>query len=201
METSYFQWLCDLVKCDRGLSSFYLLLGVMYQNAFLIKNKKDENRAEDGMSLRQEYLNEVAPELYSQNDIEDLKSQPCSILEMVIGISKRMAFELVEEEPGDEDFVKYFWEIIDNLGLLDFDDMHFNIIGTDPNNDEHERENWKKVVGILQNLNNRKYDRNGRGGMFPLKNAEKDQRRVEIWYQMQAYIKEKYPCVEGEFEW
>ena len=39
----------------------------------------------------------------------------------------------------------------------------------------------------------REYSDNGHGGLFPLKNPKKDQRKVEIWYQMTEYINENYP--------
>ena len=38
----------------------------------------------------------------------------------------------------------------------------------------------------------RRYKRSGEGGLFPLKNAAKDQRKVEIWYQLSSYLLENY---------
>jgi hypothetical protein len=34
----------------------------------------------------------------------------------------------------------------------------------------------------------RTYEPDGSGGFFPLKNAKEDQTKVEIWYQMNAYV-------------
>jgi hypothetical protein len=50
----------------------------------------------------------------------------------------------------------------------------------------------KNVNQILTNLVERTYQKNGKGGLFPLKQPAKDQRRVEIWYQMAAYLNENY---------
>ena len=36
----------------------------------------------------------------------------------------------------------------------------------------------------------RTYGRNGYGGLFPLHKATSDQTKVEIWYQMAAYLSE-----------
>jgi hypothetical protein len=36
----------------------------------------------------------------------------------------------------------------------------------------------------------RTYRRNGAGGLFPLKRTREDQRQVEIWYQLCAYLLE-----------
>jgi hypothetical protein len=38
---------------------------------------------------------------------------------------------------------------------------------------------------------NREYDPDGRGGLFPLDGTHANQREVELWYQMQAYIIER----------
>ena len=37
----------------------------------------------------------------------------------------------------------------------------------------------------------RRYDEDGKGNIFPLKDPIKDQKTVEIWYQMQSYLLEK----------
>jgi hypothetical protein len=39
-------------------------------------------------------------------------------------------------------------------------------------------------------LNRRLYTTSGYGGLFPLEEPKEDQRKVEIWYQMMAYLGE-----------
>lgn len=48
----------------------------------------------------------------------------------------------------------------------------------------------EKIEKILDTVINRKYKRNGLGGFFPLKHADRDQRKVELWYQLNAYVLE-----------
>ena len=79
------------------------------------------------------------------------------------------------------------WEIIENLGLKRYDDDQFG--------DNFVRCKIE-IREILSMLNNRSYKRNGVGGMFPLLFPEKNQKKVEIWYQMQAYINEEYRISE-----
>ena len=67
--------------------------------------------------------------------------------------------------------------MICNLGLDKFDDKHYNS---------------DYVYEILGKFVRREYDFNGRGGLFPLKNVQNDQRKVEIYYQMLAYLSENY---------
>ena len=187
-ETSYFQWLCDLVRCDQDDKSYYNLLGMMYETPFEVKIDNDINRAVDGNEFKGAYILDVYVAEEQKNiDFNISAEQNCSILEMIMGISKRMAFELAEDESEDFDFYRYFWEILENLGLKQYDDVQFG--------DNFVRCKIE-IREILNKLNERKYKKSGEGGMFPLLFAEKNQKKVEIWYQMQAYINEKYRISE-----
>lgn len=195
-ETSYFQWLCDLIICDKADKSYYSLCKLLYDKKFIVKIARDENRMVDGWQFKQDYINYCNNTIGVVVDMEEHSKilaeeqqfkNSCSILEMIMGISKRMAFELAEFETGDLDFPIYFWEIIQNLGLDKYDDEAFG-------------ENYMKfkieAEDIIKKLNDRKYNRDGSGGMFPIQGECKDQRKVEIWYQMQTYINEKYSIME-----
>lgn len=96
----------------------------------------------------------------------------CSFLEMMIALSRRLAFE-EEGQPS-----RWFWHLIENLGI-DVTDAYYNI--------EIER----AVNDRLDTVIYRTYDSTGMGGLFPLENPRQDQREVEIWYQLQAYLLEK----------
>ena len=186
-KTTYFQWLCDLVHCEKKEKSYYKLLKIMFDTEFLVKNKNDINRGVDGCELRTDYYCDCGvPEK------DQLFPGTCSILEMIIGISKRMMFELAKDGDDDESyFYHYFWEILDNLHLTWFDDKKI---------EWNPCQNTIRIKEILRILNERKYQKNGEGGMFPLRNPSKNQKRVEIWYQMQAYINEKYNFEDTNFD-
>ena len=187
-ETSYFQWLCDLVRCDQGDKSYYNLLGIMYETPFEIKIDNDGNRAVDGNEFKSAYILDIYGTEEQKNiDFHMPAEQNCSILEMIMGISKRMAFELAEDESEDCDFYKYFWEILDNLDLIKYNDDKIS---------EEYAVSKLKIYEILNKLNERKYKKSGEGGMFPLYRPQKNQKKVEIWYQMQAYINEQYMISE-----
>lgn len=187
-KTAYFQWLCDLVHCEKKEKSYYKLLKIMFDTEFLVKNKNDINRGVDGALLKTDYIMTDETICYGP----DLDPASCSVLEMIIGISKRMMFELAKDGDDDESyFYHYFWEILDNLHLTWFDDKK---IEWNPN------QNTVRIEEILRILNERKYQKNGEGGMFPLRNPSKNQKRVEIWYQMQAYINEKYNFENTNFD-
>ena len=73
--------------------------------------------------------------------------------------------------------------MIQNLGLDEYTDNRY---ADDPFFEA-------TVHHILRALLNREYTRSGKGSLFPLKKSRQDQRKTEIWYQLHAYLKEKYP--------
>lgn len=92
------------------------------------------------------------------------------MLELLIALAERFAFEI----NGRTD--RCFWELMENLGLEDYNDSA----------DIPEQ----KIDAILQEVIWRTYARTGRGGLFPLRRTGEDQREVELWYQLNAYILE-----------
>ena len=94
---------------------------------------------------------------------------------LVFFIGCLVAFKMfnITDNPED-DFSPgfWFWEMIDNLGLIDQSNGKFS---------------KSKVSKILYNFNNRLYDADGRGGnIFIL--YEYDIRKKEIWWQMCHYL-------------
>lgn len=178
LETSYFQWLCDLIRVDRPDKSYYLLCGELHKYPFKWIIERDENRAIDGAILRSRYGDCAGDCLLEPDDYS------CSIFEMIIALSERMKDELMQED-DDDDCSKYFWEIIHNLGLDVLDDEHYD-----------EKYGNMDVKLAVDMINNRTFKRNGYGGMFPLNGKCKNQKKVEIWYQMMTYIDENYKIIE-----
>lgn len=170
LDELYFEWLYRQVGSvhERNPSrSYWRILSILYCKEFTWSIDLDGNRAEDGKDLRQEFIQEKS----LINVDEAWLDLECSIFELLIGLSRRAAFE-VEGEPA-----AWFWRLMENL---EFDKYNDNtVIPVD------------EVDGILDALNNRQYNYDGSGGLFPLKNATRDQRKVEIWYQLNAYLLEQ----------
>ncbi len=173
----YFEWLCDLVGSHRNGRSYFLILKELHSHSFYAKVAYDENRAADGIELREEYSKEIDYPPYI-----DIYGE-CTVLEMIISVSRIMEFETSGAYSDDRETLlasDWFWEIIENLGLLLYSDDCFC---------DYEVPNI--VEQIIDNLVERHYSRNGKGGMFPLRHTKKDQRKVEIWYQLSAYLGER----------
>ena len=52
----------------------------------------------------------------------------------------------------------------------------------------YSRGEWENIDEILNKFIDRTYRASGYGGLFPLRHSKEDQRKVEIWYQMAAYL-------------
>ena len=168
----YFNFLSDIVVDNDNYS---LLLRCLHNIVFYSLVPNDDNRGEDGKQLREIFL-----------DNEDLQGSsyllegPCTTLEMLIGLSYRMEHEL-KYGPCQTSESDCFWLFMRNLNL---DWAH--------NDDYYQKGGNEAVVDCIQLLLDRGYERNGEGGIFPLKRSRKNQRDVEIWYQMQEYLLENY---------
>ncbi len=179
----YFDWLCYITGDRFGIDSYKKLLKSLFRREFIWILEMDSNRVADGEGLRYEF---------EDGFIEDARFLKVNVLEVLIGIARRMDF-LCEKESQREDYTeKCFWEIVDNLGLLEFDDRTWS----------KTIEPEIKIDRILDIWMSRKFGTDGKGSLFPLNgkrdkrgNRIKDQRDVEIWYQMQTYMMEK-ECIE-----
>lgn len=160
-ESRYFLWLCNWIRADNH-KEFGSLLRRLNSLTFYSLVPHDDNRALDGLNYRETY--------FRQTGIEPPLGD-CTVLEVLIGIAERMSYLLYDPDLENEDQVHiWFWYLIENLGLTPYDTYG----------------NEDKINIWLE----RKYDSDGTGGLFPLKYSKEDQRKVEIWYQMQAYVNE-----------
>lgn len=176
IEQDYFHWLCELVHIDQEYDSYWLLAKELHRKEFYSLVPHDENRASDGLELREEYMREINYPRYI-----DIPGE-CSVFEMLIGLARRMDFETGDPydfENSIDRTAYWFWEMIDNLGLMPFDDDSYV-----------DYDGIRIVEDIIDRFLNREYDADGNGGLFPMRVVNEDQREVEIWYQMNQYLNE-----------
>ena len=174
----YFRWLCGLVdiQCRRG-KSYWILAQTLHKKEFYSILGNDDDRGSEGKHLRFIFASEISPGKL-RDIISDLEG-PCSVLEMMISFAMRISSWL--EGDADHTAVRtWFMIMVKNLGLDQYDDDHY--LGYDNPTEEIDRK--------LDIFLTRKYKRDGRGGLFPLRNPERDQRKAEIWYQLNDYLKE-----------
>lgn len=169
----YFQWLCKKVGIP-ARKEYRKLAAELHELIFRPGNaiETDANRANDGLQLRVEFMGRYGAKGSSSN------RGPCTMLEFLIGLARRMAFIMGSEE-NDLHTAHYFWAMIFNLRLGKLDDDRFD----DLNGEFFTQEAVDRVLY-------RTYEADGSGGLFPLRNCRTDQRKVEIWYQMQNWLLE-----------
>ena len=166
LDELYLQWLYrqfadpEITDASR---TYWNLTRCLYAIEFIWIVPNDDNRIEDGRYLRTEFIDDL-----ELSDVDpDWLKLGCSMLELLVGISRRMSF-LAEEEPAF-----WFWHLISNLELHINDRRYF------PSGYAEE---------VLNRVIFRTFDRNGIGGIFPLENPCCDQREAEMWHQLSSYV-------------
>jgi hypothetical protein len=99
---------------------------------------------------------------------------PPSFIEVLLGLSRRLAFV----SGGTQE--RWAWQLLVNLGLEKMWD-HLS------------RSKTRTALDVMEAVISRSYLPNGVGGFFPLAWPDRDQRQVELWYQLNAYAEEQHP--------
>lgn len=170
LDELYLQWLYSQVadvKLRNPARTYWSLMRVLYKKMFVWTVPNDDNRVADGKDLRYEFFrdNHITAVERSWLELE------CSMLEMLVALSRTLAFEI------DGNSRECFWHFMQVLGL----DIY-----ADNRQIPHD-----EVDDILDTVIWRRYRSDGHGGLFPLKKTPlQDQRDVELWYQLNAYLLE-----------
>jgi len=176
LDETYFVWLYSQVGDPRikGLHrTYWKVLKKLFTKEFVWIVPNDDNRVEDGRELRYEFVHDEG-----LNDVDpDWLHLGCSMLELLVGLSRRLAF-VAEGEPSG-----WFWHLMENIGLGGYTDERLN--------PRAMRYTELEVDEILERIIYRTYHPSGDGGLFPLKNTPNDQRHIELWYQMSEYVLER----------
>jgi hypothetical protein len=169
IDREYFKWLYSQVASvyiRNSARTHWKMLRQFFTKEFVWFVPNDDNRIQDGKDLRYEFLQEEDID----NPGETWLDMPCSMLELLVALSRRLSFE-AEGEPRD-----WFWELIDNMGLAHINDQQYD--------DLHKEE----IDAAMDRIIWRNYEPNGQGGLFPMLSPKQDQRKVELWYQLNAYL-------------
>lgn len=158
---AYREWLRGLVLPLAPIYHNPSIFNIAWDILYVPTIPNDQNRCQDGIDLRQRYGAKTGAGLPPVG--------PCRILEFLIGVAIRL--NEADYDPSMPDRVgPWFWALMDNLGIIEADDP------------------W--IEDMLEKINTRDYATDGVGGLFPLRYPKEDQRKVEVWYQMQAYLME-----------
>lgn len=168
IDEPYFEWLKSQIEFPRTFKkTFEILIWRLHNKEFVWVVPGDDNRIQDARDLREKFEHEIDTSVFVGYFYKDY----VSILEIIITLSKDLEFVASGLAP------EWAWRLIDNLGLNNF-------------YDPLTKPKLIQLDEILERLIWRTYDRDGRGGFFPLLDPKEDQTKVELWYQLNAYVNE-----------
>lgn len=174
----YWRWLCELVGATTPYDdSYFILLKKLYNFPFEWHVPNDDNRISEGLRIREAFVDDHD---LGDKELDILNEHRCSFLEVIISLAIHMD-DLLTDFDAMPEVGSYFWELLENVGLTRFTDDEFYYKGGN-----------FEVSRIILNILTRDYGRNGEGGLFPLRETSQDQRKVELWYQMHAYLEETH---------
>ena len=171
LREEYFEWLCSKIINDKSSIKYSKLMSCLYDLTFTPMLYMDENRSADGKNLRYRFGREN--NISTSVILEDLDTDECSMLEMMIALSIRCEETIMTDDDYGDRTGEWFWNMIVSLELGSMNDLRF---------DEHY------VKTVVNRFTNRQYKRNGEGGLFTVTEINKDMRNFEIWYQMCWYL-------------
>lgn len=168
----YYEFILDYLKAEDGDRYYSNLLWSLYNIEFVALIDMDKNRIANALYLRDK--------ICEDEGIRYIGDGFCSVLDILIHLANRMAFNLDGLNEKESGLKCYFWEMIENFGFTDFDDSAWN---------------YEVELDVVETVNrwiDRKYDADGSRTPFPKRNKTRNFLEQELWDQMQMYIEENY---------
>lgn len=167
----YFNWIYERVIGPRY--PYRKLLHRLFEIPFVYILEMDANRKEDGLSLRYRFGYEKGiPDSVIANQLDITE---CSVLEMMAALAIHCEEDIMDDPAYGDRTSKWFMSMINSLGLSGMDDRRYS-------------QNY--VDAHIDIFLHRRYEPDGRGGLFHLEHCTDDLRNVQIWYQMNWYLNE-----------
>lgn len=165
LDIQYYEWLVSQIHIPNG-KNYGGLFEILHNREFQWTIPRDDNRGQDGIELRYLFFEERGQKK------RPINLGGATLLEVLVSLSKHLAF-LAGGVPK-----RWAWKLLKNLRLTE-------------KSDPLTEQDISKINDVLDALIWRQYSKSGKGGFFPLRNPDEDQREVEIWYQMNKYVIER----------
>lgn len=166
----YFEWLYNYVCKGRvnNKVSYRKLFMFLHSKEFIYYIRNDVNRARDGADLRYRFAM-----LKDDEHLLKFLEGPCSVLEMMVALAIRCEETIMDDTNYGDRTGQWFWNMLSNLGISFMTDDRFDYDFAE-----------EKIFNFLE----RRYDPDGKGGLFYIKGCEDDLRDIEIWTQLCWYL-------------
>lgn len=174
MTSEYVNWLIGFVCSGSQRDLYHSLFNSLMDYEFYPIVDHDSNRCTDGLLLRDQFaeLNNIPAHFW-----EGTLANTCSVLEMMVALAISWDRDLMYDPLVGNRTGKWFWEMLNNMGIAEETDLDFN---------------YDYVDECLRALVERNFSYDGVGGLFPLHEPPCDQRTCELWYQLNYYVMENY---------
>ena len=94
---------------------------------------------------------------------------------MLIALARK-AYLITDDGTTRSSVGVWFWKMLSNVKLDHLNDFDWS------------RKSLGEIDRTITRILDRTYSPSGVGGLFPLNHWEKDQREVELWYQLNTYL-------------
>lgn len=174
----YVDWVCtDKLYFDlKWLKDYSSLVYYLAEQEFVWLHPRDENRAIDGLDLRDDFSYETGLYLDGSSGL----GPKCSVFEMLAALAIRIENQIMRDPDRGNRSGKWFEEILDNLGFLNCKNRSWN------------RRCEEIIDENLRIFMYRKYRNNKQILIFPLQKCRKSMKNEEIWKQCMTYLNENY---------
>lgn len=164
-KVKYFDWLMDIIGAgpDTNYQGRHRLFFFLFKKEYTWVNPMDENRAIDGMGMRDIF--------YENTGKQSGVTGPCSVLEMLVGLIFRMNEDLYGEI-NEALATKMIVTMLNSMDIFECNDSHFD--------DEY-------VCVQIDNMMSNNIEPSGKGGLF-IVNGKEDMRDLDIWYQCLRWL-------------
>lgn len=167
----YFESLVCLVCRNRFVDgiSYRRLLSQLHMIPFRWIIPADSDRAERGKDLRWRFALAHGYEDCYRTALEG----PCSVLEMMVALALFCEEQIMSDTAYGDRTAQWFWGMAVNMGLGTMTDDRFD---------------RRYVIQVVDRMLDRQYEPDGKGGLFRIRNCDKDVRTMEIWHQLCHYL-------------
>ena len=154
----------------------------------------DANRVSDAEELRERWLDDIRikNDKLKNEYARDIITWPISFLEVVIALAYKVYTQILADPSKPDLAVVIFWDWIDNLVKYGTFGTKYTCVADTLTDDIWCQYISDAISASVKKVLTRTYHEDGKGGLFPLRNAKINQRKTEMWNGCIAYINENY---------
>lgn len=188
MADEYFEYLINLIRFvpvqnngnityDNRAVNRIKMLKHLYVNPFHPLLSDDENRVKDALDLRHDYQYQQPESLLPEKNHPFSQPKRCRILELMVALAKRCEDQIMTNTNLGNRTGFWFWSMVESLGLINLLDSNWS------------SESEEKAQRAIYLFITRKYNQDGKGGLFTIPEIDTNMRSISIWYQAMYYLR------------